>query len=78
VVWDRLNAHRSQLTTAFIAAHAQDYAVANLSVYGPEQNPEEQSNACVKRTMASALPRSVADLHHLAAANSIACKVNPK
>ena len=30
VVWDRLNAHRSKLTTAFIAAHPQDYAVAYL------------------------------------------------
>jgi hypothetical protein len=28
VVWDRLNAHRSQVTTAFIAAHAQDFAIA--------------------------------------------------
>ena len=42
VVWDRLNAHRSKLTTAFIAAHAQDYAVAYLPAYAPELNPEEQ------------------------------------
>jgi hypothetical protein len=62
VVWDRLNAHRSQVTTAFIAAHPQDYAVA----YAPELNPEEQCNACVKRAMESALPGSVADLHRLA------------
>jgi len=33
VVWDRLNAHRSKLTTAFIAAHPQDYAVAYLPAY---------------------------------------------
>jgi hypothetical protein len=62
VVWDRLNAHRSRVTTAFITAHAQDYAVA----YAPELNPEEQCNALVKRAMANALPNSVDDLHRLA------------
>src|ERR671920_876139 len=63
VVWDRLNAHRSQATTAFIALHAQDYAVAYLPAYVPELNPEEQCNALVKRAMANALPGSVDDLH---------------
>ena len=58
VVWDQLNAHRSKLTTAFIAAHSHDYA--------PELNPEEQCNALVKRAMANALPGSVDDLHRLA------------
>src|SRR5215211_8130365 len=62
VVWDRLNVHRSRATTDFIAAHAQDYAVA----YAPELNPEEQCNALVKRAMANALPGSVDDLHRLA------------
>ena len=66
VVWDRLNAHRSRATTAFIAAHPQDYAVAYLPAYAPELNPEEQCNAIVKRAMANALPGSVADLHRLA------------
>lgn len=66
VVWDRLNAHRSRATMAFIAAHAQDYAVAYLPAYAPELNPEEQCNACVKRAMENALPGSVDDLHHLA------------
>jgi transposase len=66
VVWDRLNAHRSQVTPAFIADHPQDYAVAYLPAYAPELNPEEQCNACVKRAMESALPGSVADLHRLA------------
>ena len=65
VVWDRLNAHRSQAITAFIAAHPQDYAAAYLPAYAPELNPEEQCKACVKRAMANALPRSVADLHRL-------------
>ena len=65
VVWDRLNAHRSQATTAFIAAHPQDYAAAYLPAYAPELNPEEQCNACVKRVMENALPGSVADLHRL-------------
>src|ERR687890_687079 len=51
VVWDRLNAHRSQVTTTFIAAHPRDYAVAYLSAYAPELNPEEQCNALVKRAM---------------------------
>jgi transposase len=64
VVWDRLKAHRSQVTPAFIAAHAQDFAVAYLPAYAPELNPEEQCNACVKRAMENALP--VADLHRLA------------
>ena len=66
VVWDRLNAHRSKLTTAFIAAHSHDYVVAYLPAYAPELNPEEQCNAIVKRAMANALPGSVADLHRLA------------
>ena len=65
VVWDRLNAHRSQVTTEFIAAHPQDYAVAYLPAYAPELNPEEQCNAFVKRAMENALPGSVADLHRL-------------
>ena len=65
VVWDRLNAHRSQLTTAFIAAHAQDFAIAYLPAYAPELNPEEQCNAFVKRAMENALPGSVDDLHRL-------------
>ena len=66
VVWDRLNAHRSKLTSAFIASHSQDYAVAYLPAYAPELNPEKQCNACVKRAMENALPGSVADLHRLA------------
>lgn len=65
VVWDRLNAHRSQLTTAFIAAHPKDFAVAYLPAYAPELNPEEQCNAFVKRAMENALPGSVDDLHRL-------------
>jgi transposase len=71
VIWDRLHAHRSRATSAFIAAHPQDYAVAYYAVaylpaYAPELNPEEQCNACVKRAMENALPGSVADLHRLA------------
>jgi transposase len=66
VVWDRLNAHRSRVTTDFIASHAQDYAVAYLPAYAPELNPEEQCNALVKRAMANALLGSVDDLHRLA------------
>jgi transposase len=66
VVWDRLNAHRSRATTAFITAHPQDYAVASLPAYAPDLNPEEQCNALVKRAMENALPGSVADLHRLA------------
>jgi hypothetical protein len=57
---------RSQVTTEFIAAHPQAYAVAYLSAYAPEFNPEEQCNACVKRAMTIALPGSVADRHRLA------------
>jgi transposase len=66
VVWDRLNAHRSRATIAFLAAHPQDYAAAYLPAYAPELNPEEQCNALVKRVMANALPGSVDDLHRLA------------
>jgi transposase len=66
VVWDRLNAHRSRATAAFIAAHPKDYAIAYLPAYAPELNPEEQCNAVVKRAMANALPGSVADLYRLA------------
>ncbi|MBM1173556.1 transposase [Microvirga arabica] len=66
VVWDRLNAHRSKLTSAFIATQPQDFAVAYLPAYALELNPEEQCNAFVKRAMENALPGSVADLHRLA------------
>lgn len=66
VVWDRLNAHRARATSAFIAAHARDFAVAYLPAYAPELNPEEPCNAVVKRAMENALPDSVADLHRLA------------
>ena len=72
-VWGRLNAHRSQVATAFIAAHAQDYAVAYLPANAPELNPEEHRNAFVKRAMDTALPGSVADLHRLARHGSAAC-----
>jgi transposase len=66
VVWDRLNAHRARATTAFLAAHPHDFAVAYLPAYAPELNPEEQCNACVKRAMENALPDSVDALLHLA------------
>jgi transposase len=66
VVWDRLNAHRSRRTAAFLAAHPQDFAVDYLPAYAPELNPEELCNACVKRAMENALPGSVADLYRLA------------
>jgi transposase len=78
VVWDRLNAHRSRATTDFIAAHAQDYAVAYLPAYAPELNPEEQCNALVKRAMANALPQSVADLHRLARREFVRLQSRPK
>jgi hypothetical protein len=41
VVWDRLDARRSRATTAFIASHVQDYAVAYLPAYALELDPEE-------------------------------------
>ena len=66
VVWDRLNAHRSRRTAAFLAAHARDFAVDYLPAYAPELNPEEPCNACVKHAMENALPGSVAELHRLA------------
>ncbi len=78
VVWDRLNAHRSKLTSAFIAAHAQDYAVAYLPAYAPELNPEEQCNALVKGAMANALPGSVADLQRLARREFCRLQGHPK
>jgi hypothetical protein len=66
VVWDRLNAYRSQVTTAFIAAHPQDIAVAYLPANAPELNPEELCNAFVKRARENAPLGSVADPHRLA------------
>ena len=78
VIWDRLNAHRSRATTGFIAAHAQDYAVAYLPAYAPELNPEEQCNAFVKRALANALPDSVADLHRLARREFVRLQSRPK
>jgi transposase len=78
VVWDRLNAHRSRATTAVIAAHPQDYAVAYLPAYAPELNPEEQCNALVKRAMANARPGSVDDLHRLARREFSRLKCRPE
>jgi transposase len=66
VVWDRLNAHRARATTAFLAAHPQDFAVAYRPAYAPELNPEEPCKAVVKRAMENALPASIDDLHRLA------------
>ena len=66
VVWDRLNAHRSRMTAAFLAAHRQDFAVAYLPAYAPELNPEEQCIACFKRARETAFPASVDALHRLA------------
>ena len=78
VVWDRLNAHRSKLTSAFIAAHPQDFAVAYLPAYAPELNPEEQCNAVVKRAMENALPGSVDDLHRLVRLEFVRLQRQPK
>jgi len=66
VVWDRLNAHRSRQTRAFLAAHRRDFAAAFLPSYAPDLNPEEQANALVKREMENALPESVDALHAFA------------
>ncbi|MBM1175502.1 hypothetical protein JQC81_32040 [Microvirga arabica] len=49
----KLQGQVTPATTAFIAAHPQDYAVAYLPTYASELNPEEQCNAVVKRTMVS-------------------------
>ena len=71
VVWHRLNAHRSWVTTDLAASHAQDYA--------PELNPEEQCYALVKRAMmANALPGSVDDRHQLARRVSGRLKRHPE
>ncbi len=78
VVWDWLNARRSQATSAFVASHAQDYAVAYLPAYAPELNPEEQCNALVKRALENALPQSVADLHRLARREFVRLQSQPE
>lgn len=63
IVWDRLNAHGSARTRAWLAARAADYAVAPLPAYAPDLNPEEQCNRDVKYALLNAVPADVADLH---------------
>ena len=78
VVWDRLNAHRSRATTGFIAAHAQDYTVAYLPAYAPELNPEEQCNACVKRSWRTRCRNQWPTCTVSRAASSAACSADPR
>jgi hypothetical protein len=78
VVWDRLNAHRSRATAAFIAAHAPDFAVADLPAYAPELNPEEQCNACVKRPWRTRCRNQWPTCTVSRAASSAACSADPR
>lgn len=63
IVWDRLNAHRSAVTQAFLDRQGGQIAIAFLPPYAPELNPEEQCNAWVKREMQNILPLSIEELH---------------
>lgn len=62
VVWDRLNAHVSRRTRAWLAARPADFAVAYLPGYAPDLNPEEQCNRHVKHALLNAVPADAAEL----------------
>ena len=74
VVWNRLNAHRAAV---FLATHPRNFAVAYLPAYTSELNPEEQSNACVKRAMTNALLDTVDICTASPGASSGTCSTAP-
>lgn len=66
VVWDRLQAHRSEEVNRFLARHPADFHVEFLPAYAPQLNPEEQANASVKKALLNALPGSIDELRRMA------------
>ncbi|NOK08967.1 transposase [Corallococcus exercitus] len=65
IIWDHLAAHRARQVKDWLARHPDDFQVEWLPSYAPELNPEEGCNSWVKGRLLNALPRDVAELHHL-------------
>lgn len=61
VVWDRLQAHRSQEVKAYLAEH-REIVVEWLPPYAPDLNPEEGCHGNVKQGMRDAAPETVAEI----------------
>ena len=66
LVWDRLGAHRSKATQAFLRGRP-DYRTIVLPSYAPELNPVEYLWAWLKRhALANFCPDTLAELQHTA------------
>jgi transposase len=61
IIWDRLQAHRSKATKAFLAEHPE-IDVEWLPSYAPELNPEERCHGNVKDRMKGATPETEAEI----------------
>jgi len=65
IVWDRLGAHRSQVTKAHVADQARWLKVEYLPAYAPELNPLEYLWATFKgKDVANYSPDSMHELDH--------------
>ena len=61
LIWDRRNAHRAMVVTAYLGAHPA-IEVHWLPPYAPDLNPEEGCHGHVKPHLRNALPGGVSDL----------------
>ncbi len=61
IIWDRLQAHRSEAVKAFLGEHPE-IDVEWLPPYAPELNPEESCHGNVKDRMTGATPESEAEI----------------
>jgi transposase len=65
IIWDRLQAHRSKVTKAFLAEHSE-IDVEWLPAYAPELNPEEDCHGNVKDRMKGATPETEGEIREQA------------
>ena len=61
IIWDRLQAHRSQVVKAFLAEHPE-FEIEWLPPYAPELNPEEDCHGNVKDRMKGATPETEVEI----------------
>ena len=61
VVWDRLNAHRSKVVTAYVTSEP-GIEMELLPPYAPDLNPEEHVHGNVKQHLRNATPTTVGDI----------------
>ena len=65
IIWDHLQAHRSQVAKAFLAEH-REIDVEWLPAYAPELNPEEGCHGNVKDGMKGATPETEREIREQA------------